>query len=110
MEKKKKVLIYDGSCRTCQVLKNTADMAVSNFDFVDAHSEVGKTLASQNKLEINASAYILDKGTILAKSDMALEVIGDVPIVGRIFAACLRTIPRTYRDAAYEWLVRHRIT
>ena len=109
MQAAKKILIYDGSCATCRVMKNAAYKTVSNYDFVDSTSTEGKRLIAENSLDIEKSAYVLDSGKVLSRSDMALEVIGDIRFIGPIFAGVGRIVPRAWRDGMYGWVVRHRI-
>jgi predicted DCC family thiol-disulfide oxidoreductase YuxK len=105
----KKILIYDASCITCRVMKNVADIAVSNYEFVDASSTRGRELSLERDLDTESSAYVLDGNRTIEKSDMALEVIRDVRGIGPLLSAIMRLLPHAWRDRAYEWLVRHRI-
>jgi predicted DCC family thiol-disulfide oxidoreductase YuxK len=106
---RKKTLLYDGSCRTCRVMKDAADKTVSNYEFIDATSEEGRRLVQEKNLQIDSSAYVLDGERTLSKSDMALEFLHDVRMIGPALATLGKLIPVSTRDDIYEWLVRHRI-
>jgi predicted DCC family thiol-disulfide oxidoreductase YuxK len=90
-------------------MKSAADKTVSNYVFLAAESDEGKKLITERNLDIGKSAHLIDGDKILSRSDMALEVIGDMRFIGPALATLLRNIPQRRRDSMHEWLVRHRI-
>jgi predicted DCC family thiol-disulfide oxidoreductase YuxK len=105
----KKTLVYDGTCKTCRIMKSAADTTTSGYNFVDSESEEGKKIITENNLDIEKSAYLIDQGRVVSHSDMALEVVHDVRFIGPLLARVIRIVPSERRDRMYEWLVRHRI-
>ena len=110
------VILYDGVCGLC-------DRSVR---FVVAHDRAGRfrfaplqsTYASAALVRHGRAARDLDTvyalfdpgepgERLFAKSDAAIAVLGALGGRWRI-AALARIIPRTWRDAAYDWVARHR--
>jgi predicted DCC family thiol-disulfide oxidoreductase YuxK len=90
-------------------MKSAAQIAVSNYEFVDAGSETGQRLVAQRNLDVGSSAYVLDGERVLSRSDMMISVVRDMRLVGPLFAALIRLAPYSWHERAYDWLVRHRI-
>lgn len=101
-------VIYDDGCPTCTVGKNAAERLDTNrsIEFIGMNTEHGKQLIAEHDLNMNESAYALDKNGISKRSAMVRRVLARGGAVGAILSAPFR-IP-WLSDKLYDVLALHR--
>ena len=105
------VLLFDGVCNLCHgVVRFVLDHdREARFRFAPLQSEVGRALLTRFALDPNAldTFVLVDATGAHTRSDAALRVARALgPPWSWVFA--LNAIPRPLRDAAYDFIARHR--
>lgn len=110
MEKDKKILIYDNECEVCTLAKNSVEKRDKGgqFRLVGSHSEEGKRLQEQYKIDANKSAYVIESGSVREKSDMAFHVLENLGWFERFVARTGRLVPKRAADSIYSFIAKHR--
>lgn len=106
---KEKVVFYDGVCALCNrsvqfILKN--DHA-GNFKFAPIQSEAARSKGVPYEGLTPYSIFYYEEGILLEKSDAVLRIALGLRSPWK-FLAYFRYVPRTLRDAIYDWVAAHR--
>lgn len=104
------LLVVDGECAMCSVWGGF----VLRFDrrrrllLATTQSVIGRTLYTRHAQDPDATNLLIQGGRVRVKSD---AVIGVLELMGGPWRAAtvFRAIPRAWRDAAYDWVARHRL-
>ncbi|PTM10801.1 MAG: hypothetical protein DA408_15150 [Bacteroidetes bacterium] len=105
------ILLFDGVCNLCNgfvqfIIRRDPEGV---FRFASLQSETGKALLAQYNLDTNAlnTVVLIDQGQAYTHSAVALRLLPQL----RGFWSWTQIfwlIPRTWRDAAYNWVARNR--
>lgn len=111
MEDKKLVLIFDDTCAMCSRGINFVDTLSKDLPVrpVSMHSVEGQRYIAVHKLDMNASAYLIDEhGVIKEKEAMAASVLRRAGILGKLLSIPFR-IPYVSRMlyAMLAWVRFH---
>jgi predicted DCC family thiol-disulfide oxidoreductase YuxK len=105
------VLLFDGVCNLCNgsvqwVLRHDRE---ARFRFAALQSDTGQALLRRFGLDPAQldTVVLVDGERIFLRSDAPLEVARRL---GGIWASLFifKVLPRSLRDAAYDWVARHR--
>ena len=111
LAKEHPIVVFDGVCNFCNASVSfiLAHDRARVFRFAPLQSEVGRRLLERAALPpLDADTFLLvDKGRVLARSDAALDVARRLPAPWR-WGAALAVLPRSWRDAVYRLIARHR--
>ncbi len=105
------VILFDGVCNLCNAWVNFVidhDRA-ETFSFGAQQSAAGQAMLGALHLTEQdlAGIMLVADGRIYTDSTAILEICARLPRPWK-FAALLRFIPRSVRDAVYRWVSRHR--
>lgn len=105
------VLLFDGVCNLCNhsvqwVLRHDAR---GQFRFAALQSDPGRSLLLRFGLNAEQldSVVLIDRDRAYIRSDAPLEVLYKLGGAWAWFYP-LKALPRSWRDAAYDWIARNR--
>ncbi|MCX5738743.1 MAG: thiol-disulfide oxidoreductase DCC family protein [Proteobacteria bacterium] len=105
------VLLFDGVCNLCHgTVRFVLDRdRAARFRFAPLQSEPGRALLTRFALDPNATdtVVLIDAAGAHTRSDAALRVVRALGAPWS-WAFALIAIPRPLRDAAYDFIARHR--
>ena len=106
------IVLFDGVCNVCSRLTRFViehDPPPARFRLAALQSETGRRLLREHGLpKDELDTFILVEGDrALVRSTAALRLLA---LLGPPWSllAVLRVVPRPVRDAAYNWIARHR--
>lgn len=110
-ERRRAEVVYDDRCRFCVGSAEAARMADADgaLAFVPASSERGQSLLAEAGLSSEApeSVVVTDGRDRWVGSAAVLYLMRRLPAL-RWLVPIAAAIPAGFRDAAYDWLARHR--
>jgi predicted DCC family thiol-disulfide oxidoreductase YuxK len=105
------ILLFDGVCNLCNsfvqfVIRRDPEAV---FRFAPLQSEVGQELAARAGFPVDelSTVILYHQGRFYTHSDVALEVVRRLP-GGWSLLYGLAIIPKSIRDAIYNWVARNR--
>ena len=105
------IIVFDGVCLLCDksvqfVLRH--DKAC-RYRFASVQSECGRAQLQRHGLDADApqSMLLLEGGAAYVESDAVLRILGSFGGIHRAWRVA-RVVPRTWRDALYRLVARHR--
>ena len=105
------VILFDGVCNLCNgwVQFVISHDPSARFRFASFQSPAGRRLSLANGVDPDAlkSFFLLSDGTLLARSDAAIEVVVRFGGFWRLLGI-LRLVPRPLRDWVYSVVARNR--
>ena len=105
------VVLFDGVCNMCNGIVRflLARDRARRLRFASIQSEAGRVLLARHGLDaVAADTFVLiEGGRASVRSDAALAVARHLPAPWR-WGVVLRVLPRPWRDAAYDYIARHR--
>ncbi len=112
MEKKHKIILFDGVCNLCNgaiqfIIKH--DMK-DIFRYAALQSDVGRRLISERHIDTDKvdSVVLIDPGVAYyLKSEAALEIGKDLQGY-RTISSILVWVPKLLRDIVYDFIARNR--
>ena len=112
MEDNKKIILFDGVCNLCNgavqfiIKRDKKDV----FRYAALQSEIGEQLVAERGIDTSKvdSIILIEPGrAYYTKSDAALEIGRDFGGLWKALAL-FTWIPRTFRDAIYDFVARNR--
>ncbi len=105
------IILFDGVCNLCSawVLFVIRRDPKGRFKFAALQSAVATDMLRPHDISAEAmrSIVLIDGSRCLTKSDAVLEIARGLSTPWPLFGS-LRLIPRFVRDAAYDFVARHR--
>lgn len=105
------ILLFDGVCNLCNASVRwlIAHDRAARFRFASLQSEPGRALLAQRGLPLDAmdTVVLVEGDAHWTKSDAALETARRLGGAWRL-AVLFKALPRSLRDAVYEWVARNR--
>jgi predicted DCC family thiol-disulfide oxidoreductase YuxK len=109
------VVLFDGVCNLCHsavrfIVRNDP---AGRFRFAALDSEAGRSLLAEAGVDAAGgsggpdSVVLIENGRVYRRSEAALRIAGSLRLPWRLLAP-LRRLPRTGRDAAYDFVARRR--
>jgi len=106
-----RVIVFDGICNWCNAWVNfTIDHdPLAKFKFATLQSEAAQQILKELRLPAKdfETLLLLEQGHIFTKSTAALRVVKQLSSFWPFFYLAI-LIPRPLRDAAYDYIARHR--
>lgn len=107
------LLFYDGHCGLCHgavrfVLARDPDGAAFRFAPLGGVAFEMAVPAAQRAALPDSMAVLTRGGELLLRSDAAVHVLGRLGGVWRVLGGMLGVVPRSIRDAGYDYVARHR--
>ena len=112
VENGKKIILFDGVCNLCNgavqfiIKRDKKDV----FRYAALQSEIGEQLVTERGIDISKvdSIILIEPGrAYYTKSDAALEIAQGFGGFWKALAL-FTWIPKTFRDAIYDWVARNR--
>lgn len=108
------LLFYDGGCGLCH---NTvrfvmaADRDGRVFRFAPLGGETFQREVPADRAVELPDSFVIQRadGELLLRTDAVVHMLRRLGGFWRVPAALLAVIPRAWRDAAYDWIARHRL-
>ena len=107
------IVLFDGVCNLCSAAVRFVverDPA-AHFRFASLQSEAGRALQLEHGLELAegdpTSIVLVDDGRVFRRSAAALRIARRLRFPWPLFYAFV-VVPRFVRDAAYDFVARHR--
>ncbi|MDO9488939.1 MAG: DCC1-like thiol-disulfide oxidoreductase family protein [Sphingomonadaceae bacterium] len=104
------LLVVDGNCVMCSAWA----AFILRFDrtrrvrLATTQSQLGSSLYQVHELDPNTTNLLIVGDDVFVRSDAVIGVLVEMGWPWRM-AAAARLLPRRWRDAAYDWVARHRL-
>jgi predicted DCC family thiol-disulfide oxidoreductase YuxK len=106
------IMLFDGECRLCCwnvqfVIRRDPHRRVR---FAAMQSAAGSALLRARNLPARdfTSVAVIDGGRVLVRSAAVMRILEELCGAWPIVARVLKIVPRPLRDAAYDFVARHR--
>jgi predicted DCC family thiol-disulfide oxidoreductase YuxK len=104
------IIIFDGECNLCDKFVNFTIERDSrfNFKFTSRQSEAGRVLLQEfNFIAPPETIVLIEDGRYYTHSTAVLKVFSRLDGLWSLLSG-LKVIPRSIRDAVYNWIARNR--